>query len=123
MLAGAAGKFVRGSWFEPLGERRFDMIVSNPPYVAAADPHLARGDLRFEPRSALTDGSRDGLDSLRAIIMQAPSHLRPGGWLLVEHGYDQAQAAAGLFARAGFRDLVSIRDLAGLSRVAGGKIG
>ena len=115
-------EFLEGSWFAPVGDRRFDVIVANPPYIAAGDPHLARGDLRFEPQSALTDGSADGLDSIRAIVAGAPGHLNPRGWLLLEHGYDQAAATRALLESAGFRDLVSIPDLAGIPRVAGGKI-
>jgi release factor glutamine methyltransferase len=115
-------EFLEGPWFAPVGERRFDVIVSNPPYVAAGDPHLARGDLRFEPQGALTDGSADGLDSIRAIVAGAPGHLNPRGWLLLEHGYDQAPAVRELLEAAGYKDLVSIPDLAGIPRVAGGKI-
>lgn len=111
-----------GSWYEPVAGLRFDAIVSNPPYVANGDPHLAQGDLRFEPAAALTDGSRDGLDSIRAIVGGAREHLNAGGWLLFEHGYDQAAAAEALLAKAGFVDRVSIRDLAGIARVAGGRI-
>jgi release factor glutamine methyltransferase len=121
---GCAGRIelAQGSWYEPVGERRFDLVVSNPPYVAAGDPHLARGDLRFEPPGALTDGSADGLGSIRAIVAGAAAHLVAGGWLLFEHGYDQAVAARGLLAAAGFTELVSLPDLAGLPRVAGGKM-
>jgi release factor glutamine methyltransferase len=115
-------EFLAGSWFAPVGERRFDVIVANPPYIAGGDPHLARGDLRFEPRHALTDGSADGLDSIRAIVAGAPGHLKPRGWLLLEHGYDQAAAVRALLESGGFRELVSIPDLAGIPRVAGGKI-
>jgi release factor glutamine methyltransferase len=114
-------EFLEGSWYKPLGSRAFDVIVSNPPYVAAADPHLGRGDLRFEPKNALTDDSADGLASIRAIVSGASDHLKSGGWLLFEHGYDQAEAAAGLL-RAAFTDLISIPDLAGIPRVAGGKL-
>ena len=114
--------FAQGSWYEPVGDRRFDLIVSNPPYVAAGDPHLARGDLRFEPPGALTDGSADGLGSIRAIVAGAAAHLVPGGWLLFEHGYDQAEAAHRLLEVAGLSDLISLPDLAGLPRVAGGKL-
>jgi release factor glutamine methyltransferase len=113
-------EFLEGSWYAPVGSRRFDVIVANPPYVAAGDPHLARGDLRFEPPEALTDGSPDGLDSIRAIAAGAPAHLKSGGWLLLEHGYDQAGAVREILARAGFQDLVSLPDLAGIPRVAGG---
>jgi release factor glutamine methyltransferase len=120
----AAGvEFLHGPWYAPVAGRRFDLIVSNPPYVAAGDPHLVHGDLRFEPAHALTDGSADGLDSIRAIAAGAAAHLNPGGRLLVEHGYDQARAVAGILAAAGFTDLVSIPDLAGIPRVAGGTLG
>jgi release factor glutamine methyltransferase len=115
-------EFVAGAWYEAIGERSFDIVVSNPPYVAAGDPHLGRGDLRFEPREALTDGSGDGLGSIRAIVAGAPGHLKNGGWLLVEHGYDQADAVRALLESAGFGSIVSLPDLAGIPRVAGGKI-
>lgn len=118
---GADVAFGHGSWYEPFAGRRFDLIVANPPYVAAGDRHLAEGDLRFEPREALTDGSADGLESLRAIAAGAPAHLKDGGWLLVEHGYDQAGACRALLQAAGLADLVSIPDLAGIPRVAGGR--
>lgn len=119
---GARVEFVAGDWYSPLAGRTFDMIVSNPPYIAAGDPHLAEGDLRFEPGAALSDGSADGLGSLRAIVNGARAHLAPGGWLLVEHGYDQAQAVEALFAAAGLAERISIPDLAGIPRVAGGKL-
>jgi len=121
---GCAGRleFLHGDWYSPVGARRFDLIVSNPPYVAAADAHLGRGDLRFEPPAALTDGSPDGLGSIRAIVAGAPRHLAPGGWLLLEHGYDQADAVAALIAGAGFTERISLADLAGIPRVAGGKM-
>lgn len=115
-------EFARGEWYDGLAARRFDLIVSNPPYIAARDPHLAAGDLRFEPAQALTDGSADGLDSIRAIINGAPAHLNPGGRLLLEHGYDQAGAVASLLAAAGLGDPASIPDLAGIPRVAGGTL-
>ena len=115
-------ELLHGSWFEPVRGRRFDVIVANPPYVAAGDPHLSRGDLRFEPQRALTDGSADGLDSIRAIAAGARAHLNPRGWLLLEHGYDQAGAVRAILEAAGFSGLVSIPDLAGIPRVAGGKI-
>ena len=114
--------FLASRWYEALGGKRFDIIVSNPPYVAASDPHLAQGDLRFEPPAALTDGSADGLDSIRAIVAGAQRHLEPGGWLLFEHGYDQAASAAAILERSGFDERVSIMDLAGIPRVAGGRI-
>ena len=121
---GCAGRveLLEGSWFAPIEGRRFDLVVSNPPYVAAGDPHLSQGDLRFEPEAALTDGSPDGLGALRAVVSGAALHLEPGGWLLLEHGYDQKDAVAALLAGAGFRECISIADLAGIPRVAGGRI-
>ena len=113
--------FLRGRWFETLAENRFDLIVSNPPYVATGDPHLRQGDLRFEPATALTAGD-DGLNDIRIIVKQAPAHLRPGGWLLFEHGYDQAGRCRDLLQDAGFGELFSRVDLAGWPRVAGGRL-
>ena len=98
------------------------MVVSNPPYVASGDPHLDAGDLRFEPARALSDGSADGLDSIRAIVQGARAHLNAGGWLLLEHGHDQAPAVRDILAAAGFDGIVSIEDVAGIPRVAGGRI-
>lgn len=117
----AALEFLAGDWYAPVAGRRFDVIAANPPYVAASDPHLASGDLRFEPRGALTDESADGLKSLRAIVMGAPEHLVPGGWLLLEHGHDQAVAVRALLESAGFNHIFSEPDLAGIPRVAGGR--
>ena len=114
-------RFVRGHWLAALGRAALDMVVSNPPYVAEDDPHLGRGDLRFEPRHALAAGP-DGLDALRAIISGAPAVLAPDGWLLVEHGADQRGAVLDLLARAGFGETVTAGDLAGLPRVAGGRL-
>ncbi|HEU0187158.1 MAG TPA: peptide chain release factor N(5)-glutamine methyltransferase [Gallionellaceae bacterium] len=111
--------FVQGHWFGALGGRQFEVIVSNPPYIAAADPHLAQGDVRFEPQSALVSGM-DGLDDLRSIVAQASAHLRPGGWLLLEHGYEQAAAVRALLRTAGLAEVFSARDLAGIERVSGG---
>ena len=113
--------FMHGEWYAPVAGWSFDLIVSNPPYVAGEDAHLKAGDLRFEPRTALTDGSGDGLDSIRAIIADAPKHLAPGGWLLLEHGYDQAPACAALLAESGLTELIALTDLAGIPRVAGGR--
>jgi release factor glutamine methyltransferase len=115
-------EFLAGPWYEPLANRRFDLIVSNPPYVRRGDPHLSNGDLRFEPEGALTDGSADGLDSIRAIVAGARGHLEPGGWLVVEHGYDQKDAVQALLQGAGFDQRFSFDDLAGIPRVAGGTI-
>ena len=115
-------EFLHGSWYAPVGKGPFDVIVSNPPYVAMGDPHLRQGDLRFEPSEALTDGSADGLDSIRAIVGGARERLAPGGWVLFEHGYDQAPAARRILEAAGFGSIISMEDLAGIPRVAGGKI-
>jgi cyclic pyranopterin phosphate synthase len=112
-------KLLRSDWFAALQGERFDLIVSNPPYVAANDIHLAQGDLRFEPRSALASGP-DGLDDIRRIIAQTKDHLNPGGSLLFEHGYDQAEAVRALLAQAGFEAVFSEKDLSGVERVSGG---
>ena len=114
--------FAKGAWYQAVGARHFDVIVSNPPYIAGNDPHLGRGDLRFEPRESLSDGSQDGLASIRAIVAGASGHLKEGGWLLFEHGYDQAEAVRALLEAAGFGSIISVPDLAGIPRVAGGKI-
>lgn len=103
-----------------MGEH-FDLVVSNPPYVVEGDPHLAQGDLRFEPHSALVSGT-DGLDDIRHIITHAKAHLAPGGWLLFEHGYDQATEARSLLGAARYGEVFSARDLAGIERVSGGRI-
>ena len=118
----ASVEFIESDWYARLSGRRFDLIVSNPPYVAGGDAHLSVGDLRFEPQLALTDESADGLRSIRAIIAGASAHLVPGGWLLFEHGYDQAVPCQALLLKAGFANLISIKDLAGIPRVAGGQI-
>lgn len=118
---GVVVEFLQSDWFAALGRRRFDLIVANPPYVAADDPHLRQGDLRFEPRPALAAGA-DGLAHLRRIAGAAPKHLRPGGWLLLEHGYDQAEACRDLLRNAGFGELVFRADIAGLPRIAGGRL-
>lgn len=112
--------FHQGVWFAALPElgARFDCIVSNPPYIAELDSHLA--GLQFEPAQALTSGP-DGLDDLRQIISQATRHLAPGGWLLLEHGYDQAHAVRSLLSAAGFVHVQSRRDLAGIARCSGGQ--
>ncbi len=117
---GASVSFVQGDWFAALGEERFHLIVSNPPYVAEADPHLADGDVRFEPQSALAAGP-EGLDDLQIIVAEAPRHLERDGWLLLEHGYDQACAVRGLLTDAGFSEINSWADLAGIERVSGGR--
>ncbi|MGY0505995.1 peptide chain release factor N(5)-glutamine methyltransferase [Luteimonas sp. e5] len=113
-------EFRHGDWFAPLAGERFDLVASNPPYVAEGDAHLGRGDLRFEPPSALASGG-DGLDDLRRIIADAPQYLLPGGWLLVEHGHDQGAAVRELFAAAGFSAVGSEHDLEARERVSLGR--
>jgi release factor glutamine methyltransferase len=122
----AAVRFLRSDWFGALEDKgscgdTFELIASNPPYIAAGDAHLSQGDLRFEPAGALTDHA-DGLSALRTIIDGAPRHLVPGGWLLLEHGYDQAAAVRALLDAAGYVDVQSWRDLGGIERVSGGRI-
>ncbi|WP_340666126.1 HemK/PrmC family methyltransferase [Rhodocyclus gracilis] len=112
--------FALGDWFSPLADECFDIVVSNPPYIAAGDVHLQQNGLPFEPPEALSDGG-DGLECLRAIIAGAPAHLRNDGWLLLEHGYDQAAAVRALLTAAGFVDVASWRDLGGIERVSGGR--
>jgi release factor glutamine methyltransferase len=115
-------RLLHSNWFSALQGERFDMIVSNPPYVAADDVHLAQGDVRFEPRSALASGA-DGLEDIRRIVLQAGDHLNVNGWLLLEHGYDQAAQVRALLQQAGFTGVFSARDLAGIERVSGGMTG
>lgn len=110
---------LQSDWYTALGAQRFDLIVSNPPYIATHDPHLLQGDVRFEPVSALTSGE-DGLCDIRHIINGALAHLAPGGWLLLEHGYDQAQRVRELLQSASFGEVHSVQDLAGIERVSGG---
>ncbi|WOJ95008.1 peptide chain release factor N(5)-glutamine methyltransferase [Congregibacter variabilis] len=106
-------------WFSDLAGRRFELIVSNPPYIAEQDVHLDTGDLRFEPRSALVSGS-DGLDDIRSIIAQSPEHLEAPGYLLLEHGFEQSGAVRALMTAIGFSNVASYKDLAGHERVTGG---
>ena len=112
-------RFFCGDWLGPLPREHFELIVANPPYVAAGDPHLARGDVRFEPQRALVGGA-DGLDCIRAIVTRAKPHLDPGAWLLFEHGYDQAEACRALLESGGYEEVQSWPDLAGIPRVSGG---
>ena len=113
-------KFLLSDWFSALNQdnnlQQFDIIVCNPPYIEAADAHLNQGDLRFEPPTALASGA-DGLDAIRTIITQAPQHLNPHGWLLLEHGYNQADKVAVLLKQAGFSEVSHAKDLAGINRV------
>jgi release factor glutamine methyltransferase len=109
-------------WYQALPPgQTFDVIASNPPYIVAGDHHLSQGDLRFEPVDALTDHA-DGLSDLRSIIDGAPAHLKRGGWLLMEHGHDQAAAVRALLAGSGFAEVQSWRDLAGIERVSGARL-
>jgi release factor glutamine methyltransferase len=112
-------EFVESSWFGAFAQRRWALIASNPPYVAADDAHLLEGDLRFEPNTALTDGG-DGLSSIREIVSNAPDHLEAGGWLLIEHGYDQAADVRSILELNGFSKVSLRHDLAGRPRVTGG---
>jgi release factor glutamine methyltransferase len=115
---GLAVEFRQGDWWQPLAGRRFELIVSNPPYIAGADPHLPT--LRHEPLSALTPGG-DGLSALQTLVQGAPPHLQPGGWLLLEHGYDQAEAVARLLSERGFEQIGCRRDLGDQPRVSAGR--
>ena len=114
-------KFVLSDWFNALKNEKFDVIVSNPPYIETDDAHLSQGDLRFEPISALASG-QDGLDDIREIIRQAAQHLNPQGWLLLEHGYNQAECVADLLKQVGFTEVSHALDLAGITRVTLGRL-
>ncbi len=119
---GAVVHFHQGSWYQPLGgQEGFDLIVSNPPYIEQHDHHLAEGDVRFEPRMALTDED-DGLSCLREIIAGAPARLKTGGWLMLEHGFDQGDAVRQLLLAAGLQQVATLPDLAGLDRVSMGQL-
>ncbi|HEU5283251.1 MAG TPA: peptide chain release factor N(5)-glutamine methyltransferase, partial [Burkholderiales bacterium] len=114
-------EFRLGDGYVPVAGAQFDVIVANPPYVAAGNPHLELGDLRYEPPHALASGP-DGLELMRRLVAEAPRHLRAGGWLLVEHGHDQAEPVRELLEAAGLRDLSSARDLAGMPRAGAGRL-
>ncbi|MDG4812042.1 peptide chain release factor N(5)-glutamine methyltransferase [Hydrogenovibrio sp. 3SP14C1] len=113
--------FKQGSWFDPVKGQTFDLIVSNPPYIEEKDTHLKEGDVRFEPITALTSGE-DGLDDIRLIIQQAPAHLTPNGWLLIEHGYNQHEAVQTLFKAQGFKAVESRLDYGQIPRVTLGHL-
>ena len=118
-LLNARVEFLASDWFAALGRRKFGLIVGNPPYVAAADPHLGRGDVRFEPPTAIASG-REGLDDIQRIIHSACSHLHPAGGLLLEHAYNQGDATRLMLQAAGFTSLHTWRDLAEIDRISGG---
>lgn len=109
-------QFMAGHWFDALPDNDYDVIVSNPPYICDNDPHLQQGDVRFEPMSALASGA-DGLDDIRLLISQAPDYLKNGGWLVLEHGYDQPQAVTDLFKDHGYQHIEQRRDYGGNPRV------
>ena len=112
-------KLLHSNWFGAIHGERFDIVVSNPPYIAAGDAHLSQGDIRFEPRAALASGA-DGLDDIRSICAEAKTYLNTDGWLLLEHGHDQAAQVRALLQHAGFDSVFSARDLAGIERISGG---
>ena len=114
-------QLLESNWFLNLQNEKFDVIVSNPPYIAQDDVHLKQGDLRFEPISALASG-KDGLDDIRNIIQDAPHYLKPNGWLMLEHGYDQAEAVSALLSERGFSPIDHAKDIAGTLRVTFGAI-
>ena len=113
-------EFRHGDWFAPLRGERFDLIASNPPYIAETDAHLDQGDLRFEPRAALASGA-DGLDAIRVIAREAPGHLLAGGWLLIEHGWEQGADVRALMRAAGLVDVATARDLEQRDRISLGR--
>jgi release factor glutamine methyltransferase len=114
--------FRQGDWFAPFAGESFALVVANPPYVAASDPHLAEGDLVHEPRLALVAGE-DGLEAIRAIVAQAGAYLEDSGLLLLEHGHEQGEACRALLHSAGFAEVTTWCDLAGHERVSGGRRG
>ncbi len=113
--------FAAGSWFQPIKNRLFEMIVCNPPYIPVDDPHLKQGDLPAEPEHALISGV-DGLDAIRQIISDSMLHMKPGGYLLLEHGYDQAGAVIELLQHAGYKKIFTQKDYGGNDRVSGGNV-
>lgn len=121
---GARVEFRAGDWYSPLAGERYDLLVSNPPYVVHGDPHLDLNGLPFEPQGALTDGiaGGDGLACIRALVSGAARHLTPGGWLWFEHGHDQGEMSRNLLRSAGFKGVLTNTDLAGTERMSGGQI-
>ena len=114
-------QFRQGDWLVPLAGERFDLIASNPPYIADGDPHLSAGDLRFEPPTALSSGA-DGLDAIRVIVRDARALLQPGGWLLLEHGWDQGDAVRALLQGGGYGDVATEQDLEARDRISLGRM-
>ncbi len=114
-------QFRQGDWLAPLAGERFDLIASNPPYIADGDPHLSAGDLRFEPPTALSSGA-DGLDAIRVIVRDARAMLQPGGWLLLEHGWDQGDAVRALLQGGGYGDVATEQDLEARDRISLGRM-
>ncbi|WP_455220526.1 peptide chain release factor N(5)-glutamine methyltransferase [Kaarinaea lacus] len=113
-------RFALGRWFDPVFDLRFDLVVSNPPYVASNDPHLQEGDLRFEPQQALSAGP-DGLEAIREIVASAINHLKPGAWLMLEHGYNQGEAVINLLEKSGFHHVLCHEDYAARERATEGQ--
>ena len=113
--------FLKSDWFGALRQEHFELIVSNPPYVSAGDTHLGKGDLRFEPRGAL-EGGVDGMEAIRRIVTEGKKHLLPGAWLIFEHGHDQGERARMLLHKAGYEEIFTGHDLAGVDRVSAGRL-
>jgi len=113
-------EFIESDWFIALGDRKFDLIVSNPPYIPDQDPHLKQGDVRFEPITALASGA-DGLDDIRLIVSQSPNYCLPKAWLMIEHGFDQGEKIRTLFSEAGFSSVETLQDLERRDRVSFGQ--
>ena len=111
---------IQSDWFENIGQKNFDIIISNPPYIASDDPHLTLGDVRFEPESALSSGAT-GMDDIEHICSHAKEYLLKNGWLIVEHGYNQKQQVADCFSRNGFTEITQQQDLSGHARMTTGK--
>ncbi|MEJ2397379.1 MAG: peptide chain release factor N(5)-glutamine methyltransferase, partial [Gammaproteobacteria bacterium] len=115
-------RFLQGDWYDALPpEMHVDVIVSNPPYVATEDPHLQQGDVRFEPQQALVSG-KDGLDAIRHLIPTGKDYLFPGGWLMLEHGYDQGEQVRALFVEHGYKEVQQRQDLGGHVRLSMGRV-